>query len=217
MTPAKPKVAWTMSGDSVLGTTWRSMIRHGEAPMARAAWTNSRSRTCKHLAAGDARVADPAVDGEGEDEDADARGGDDGDDGEVEQDAGEGEQHVDDAHDHLVDGAAEVAGDGADGDADDQAERDDGERDPGGEARAPQELREQVAAVLVGAEQVGVARLLEQMTEVLRLRAVRRERRPERSRRRRRAPSSSRPTRRADAELGDAAPHWTRIRGSARP
>ena len=55
---------------------------------------------------------------------------------------------------------------------DDEAERDDRERNAGGEASAPQELREEVAAVFVRAEKVRAARLFEQVAEVLRLRSV---------------------------------------------
>src|SRR5688500_1381469 len=44
ITPPNPKVIWTSSGPMRLGRMWRRMIRHGPAPMARAAVTYSRSR-----------------------------------------------------------------------------------------------------------------------------------------------------------------------------
>ncbi len=50
---ATTSVAFTMIGPAQFGTTWRTMIRVFDAPIARAASTNSRSRSCERRAAHD--------------------------------------------------------------------------------------------------------------------------------------------------------------------
>ena len=76
-------------------------------------------------------------------------------DEERDQDRGEGQLHVGDAHHHRVDDAAEIAGEQAQRDADaggeEDAEEADGQRDP----QPVGDGRKQVAALLVGPEQVG--------------------------------------------------------------
>src|SRR6266699_3732064 len=50
MMPDTPRVAETMIGASALGRMWRRMMRVFEAPRARAAWTNSCSRSTRNWA-----------------------------------------------------------------------------------------------------------------------------------------------------------------------
>ena len=77
-----------------------------------------------------------------------------GDEGERQDQPREGEEDVGDAHQHAVDPAAEIAGGGADDEAEDRRgqrdQRDDVER----RARAVDDAAPDVAAELVGAEQV---------------------------------------------------------------
>jgi len=80
-----------------------------------------------HLAADQARIAGPADQAEGEDHVPQARAEEAGE-RDREQEAGKGEEHVDGAHQELVDPAARVAGDSAEGAAD--RDRDDDGREP---------------------------------------------------------------------------------------
>jgi hypothetical protein len=121
----------------------------------------------QRLGAGDAGVADPAVYGQREDQHADAGPRHQRRDGDVEQDAGKGQQHVDDAHQHLVEPAAEISGEHPEQHADDQTQHHHRRRQPEQQAGAVADLRQQIAAVLIGAKQVRQRRSLEQMVEIL--------------------------------------------------
>ena len=69
------------------------------------------------------------------------------------QDGGEGQLHVGDAHDQAVDGAAEIAGDQAEDDAERAGEQYAENADDKRNAQAVEDGRKYVAALLVGAEQ----------------------------------------------------------------
>ena len=92
--------------------------------------------------------------------------------GDGEQDRGHSEHDVHAAHDEGVDGAALVAGDGAerhaDGERDGDGQQADGQRDLG----AHEDAAEHVAALLVAAEDVRGAGLGERLREVLRVGVV---------------------------------------------
>ncbi len=160
MTLATSSVACTMIGAIALGSRWRKMIRPSRLPSAFAASANSRSRSDRN----DARTS-RATDGhdkpaDQDDDDAEVqrrlvrRAGDDRGQHEQQRQQRDGEHDVGRAHDDEVDPAAVVAGDRAqeraDRDLHDHREQRDRERD----ARAEHQAREQVAAVLVGAQDV---------------------------------------------------------------
>ena len=107
----------------------------------------------QRLGARDPRIRRPRRDGDGDHRVLDA-GAERRDEGERQDEPREGEEDVGDAHQHRVDQPAGIAGDRADGEADrrgdDRDEDDDEQRD----ARAVDDAREDVAALVVGAEPV---------------------------------------------------------------
>ena len=113
-----------------------------------------------------ARVAHPAVHGQAEDERPHTRTLDHGDDRQVEQDPREREEHVDDAHDELVDAPADGPGQGPDGDADGRAHRHGDHGDDQGQPGAGEHGRQEVHAVLVRPEEVRGARAQEPRIQV---------------------------------------------------
>ena len=78
----------------------------------------------------------------------------DGDDDERQQDARKAELHVDDAHEHAVRPSAEVAGEQSDEPADRGGDDDGDDPDADRHAGAVDQAQEDVAAEVVGAEQV---------------------------------------------------------------
>jgi hypothetical protein len=73
-----------------------------------------------------------------------------------EEDEGQGIEHVDDAHHEVVDAPAQIAGDGAPGDPDEEADGGGDDADQQRDAQADQQAGEQVTALQVGAEDVHV-------------------------------------------------------------
>ncbi len=100
----------------------------------------------------DAGIGRPGGDGDGENGILDA-GAHGGDEGERQDELGKGEEDIGDAHQHRIHPSARIAGDSTDEQADrccdDCHEDDDEQRQP----RAVDEARENVAALVVGAEQ----------------------------------------------------------------
>ena len=96
-----------------LGRTWRSSTRCRRTPDATAASTNSsvRARSTSERMTRAMRATDATPDGDG---DVDGAEAEHGDHGEGQQQRGDGHQHVDGAHEGVVDPAAEVAGEEAD-------------------------------------------------------------------------------------------------------
>ena len=144
---------------------WRASTQRSRCPSACAAWTYSCWSFGEDHAAGetgDARHVDDADRQRG----AGASGSHDGHEAEREQQGRERQQRVHAPHQHVVDGAARVARERADRDADHQRQRDGGRADADREACAPHQPRQHVAPELVGAEQVRAARALEQRAEV---------------------------------------------------
>ena len=107
----------------------------------------------QHLGAGGAGEAgnDADADGDGHRNGAEADGGDDG---QGQQQAWQGQQHIDDAHDHGIDPAADEARDDAQAQAADQRQAHRQQRGLHRQARAIQHPGIQVAAQFVGAEPV---------------------------------------------------------------
>ena len=108
----------------------------------------------QNLRADQAGIADPASEGQREDQVEDARS-EKGDEGDGQQDSGERHEgvHHDDVQ-HAVGDAAVVAGDGAEDEAEGQRGSDDAAADQHGDPRAIDDAGEDVAAELVGAEPV---------------------------------------------------------------
>ena len=105
----------------------------------------------QRLPAHEARVAHPADHAEREDDVRQARP-EDRDERDRQQDAGKRHQDVDRAADHIVHGAAEVAGDRAERHADERRHRHDGQADEERDARPRHETRQDVAPELVETE-----------------------------------------------------------------
>jgi hypothetical protein len=107
----------------------------------------------EHETADEAGVVDPPHGGHREREVQEA-GAERPGDREREQEAGERQQHVDDAHHEPVDEAAGETRQEADRDADHQDARADGQRGEHRDARAVEDPRELVPPKVVGAEEV---------------------------------------------------------------
>ena len=146
-----PSVAATMIVPRALGKMCRSMIRALPTPMARAASTYSSSLRLKNEArtkrANPIQLTMPMTNARRR-----QRLPDDGDENHRHDDGREHEHDVGEAHEQVVDNSAEIAGDAADGYADDQ--RNDhgqhayGERHPSAEHGT----RQLVAAEIIGTE-----------------------------------------------------------------
>src|SRR5713101_4580948 len=108
------------------------------------------------LAPDDARVACPVDSGQ-DDDDVPHAGAHHGRKEDREGQRRERQPRVRDAHDHLVDPAAEIAGQDAEPRADDAGDDDGGEAHDHGHARAEDEARQHVAPDVVGAEEVRLA------------------------------------------------------------
>ena len=128
------------------------------------------------LAADDARIPRP-VDGGQDDHDVPHAGAHHGREEDREGQRRQRQPRVRDAHDHLVDPAAEIAGQDAEPGADDAGDDDRGEAHDHGHARAEDEARQHVAPDVVGAEEVRLAAAglpcgrTEAVAELLRLRS----------------------------------------------
>ncbi len=147
-----------MIGPAALGSRCWTMMRGAGAPSERAALTKSRSRSVSNwprtsrarsvqLTRPIARKMLKML--------APMRGGND----DHEQQVGKRVEDVGEAHQPVVDAAAEEAGEAAHGQADDQDQDLDKNRHRQRHARAVNQAAEQVAADVVGAHQVGSARL----------------------------------------------------------
>src|SRR5207249_2882135 len=86
------------------------------------------------------------------------------------EDAGKSQEDVGDAHDQRVEPAAEVAGHGAERDANQRGEDDYAEADAQRNPRAPDNARENVAPEVVQTEEVTVRWCFETAGRVLRIR-----------------------------------------------
>ncbi len=79
------------------------------------------------------------------------------DDRQRQQDIGKGHQHIDNAHDHVVDAPAEIARNDADGRADGGGDHRGGDTDRKRQSGAVQQAAEQIASQMVGAQQMPFA------------------------------------------------------------
>ena len=117
----------------------------------RQAWTNSRLAQREEFGPGEARGGGP-----GDEADRQRDGGDVGaehrDQHEQQQEGGERLERLGDAHQHVVDPAAEIAGEGTDQDADADGDGGRDAADQQGDAGAVEDLGGDVAAARVGAE-----------------------------------------------------------------
>ena len=166
------------------GSTWRQSTRDQlDAAGVRRLDVHALA-DAQHLGAHDpgagGDVGQP--DGEADVERAEAE---DGDQRQRQQQAGDGQQHVDDAHQRVVEPAADEAGDEADGRPDDDTDGDGEQRGAQRQPGAVHGAREQVAAELVGAEQVRPRRRLQLGLRVRLQRVDRRQQRRQRTPRRR--------------------------------
>ena len=140
------------------GIRWRAMMREREAPISSAALTKSSSRSDEELGAHRARKARPVEQAE---DDRDAEEDEDRAPvrrqrrrkREPERQLGQRAQDLDQALHGSVDEAAEIAGEPAERQPEDEGDDDADEADGQRDARAVDDAREQVAAELVGAEQ----------------------------------------------------------------
>ncbi len=98
-----------------------------------------------------------------------------GNKGQRQYQAREGDKDIGDAHQHAVDFAAKITG----GDAQQQAQRPDGDRyqqhDVERDACAPHQATEDIPAKLVGAEPVGRAGRRQRIVQILNQRVIRRD------------------------------------------
>ena len=101
MVPGRPRVAWTMMGPSRLGSRWRTTMRSGDAPQPAHRQDELPLPQGQHLGPGQPRVGDPAGGAESQDQAAQRRPEHGGDEDRQEE-AGEGQEHVDEAHRQLV-------------------------------------------------------------------------------------------------------------------
>ena len=117
MMPAMSRVTRTISEERQSGTTWREddARRRGALQLHGGDEVGVADR--QRLGARDAGIGRPGRDGDGDDGVLDA-GPKRGDEGQRQDQPREGEEDVGDAHQHRVDPAAEIAGDGADEEAD---------------------------------------------------------------------------------------------------
>ncbi len=161
---ATTSVAFTMIGPMQFGSTWRTMMRVFDAPIARAASTNSRSRRASVAPRTTPRDRPPEqqrqqqrdpqwtpeVDG--------AEGSEvDGADRDRHREEGQRRQRdpeVGEAHQETVDPAAVEARERADHHSDERRQQRHAERDLQRDLAAVEHPRERVAAELVGAEPV---------------------------------------------------------------
>ena len=161
---ATTSVAFTMIGPKQFGSTCRTMMRVFDAPIVRAASTNSRSRSDKRRAAHDARDRSPEQERQQQrdaeraaqverSERAEIDGADRHRHREDRQ-RGKRDPEVGEAHEQVVEPAAVEAGERADHHADDRRQDRDPERDPQRDLPTVEHARERVAAQLVGAEPV---------------------------------------------------------------
>ena len=110
------RVASTTTGEAMFGTTWRTAIRSGLTPSARAASMNGCSLTASTSPRTSRAYVDPPDRHQREREVREPRAERAGD-GEREQEARKREQDVDDAHEQAVDEAAGHARDRPDDEA----------------------------------------------------------------------------------------------------
>ena len=143
----------TSTGPAEFGSTWRPSTRTQLAPPVLGGLDERALADTQHLRAhdpgarGDAGQADGETDVEGaEAEDGDQRQG--------EQQARDRQDDVDTTHQDVVEPAADEPGDEADQPADDEADDNRQQRRAQGEGAAVHGAGEQVAAELVGAEQM---------------------------------------------------------------
>jgi hypothetical protein len=106
------------------------------------------------LGANETGVADPAADGEGEDE-VEEPGAEEGNEGDGEKNTGQRQEGIhQEGIDGDVDPASVIAGDAAEDEAEEERKADNGDSDGEGEACSPDDAGEDVAAEFVGAEPV---------------------------------------------------------------
>ena len=161
---ATTRVAFTMIGPTQFGSTCRTMIRVFDAPIVRAASTNSRSRS-DNVAPRTTRAIEPQSRSDRSSvmpsgaarssvaERAEIDGADRHRHRE-ERERGERDPEVGEPHEQLVEPAAVEAGERPDHHADDGRQDRDAERDLQRDLPAVQHARQRVAAQLVGAEPV---------------------------------------------------------------
>ena len=123
-------VAYTITGPSTFGTMWRAMMRCAGSAERDGRLDELALPQRERLAAHDARHGEPADRADGEEDQQQAATEHHGQD-DHEEHVRQRIQHVDDAHHPAVDAPAEVAGGGAPGNADHDA-------DGGGEQRDEQ-------------------------------------------------------------------------------
>ena len=178
MLNANVRNAFASASGSTFGQMWRAMIRRFERPSMRAASTYGRDALVERRAAHDARVDRREEDHEQPDRE-EVAAAEDADDDDRDEQRRHRVDEIDPARDRRVGEPAEVAGEQAEHVPDQhRAERDQQRPDDGG-ARADDRARDDVAAEVVRAEQVLAARARQAVQEVLLVRVVRRDPRPE--------------------------------------
>ena len=151
---AKARKAFAIATGSTFGQMWPNMIRRSRAARASARPRRRAALRCSSVAAAD----EPRVDGREEDHEQRHReqvaAAEHADDDDRDEQRGQREDEVGDAHDRRVDAPAAVAGQEPEDVADQhRAERDD-QRADDGRARPRDRAREDVAAEVVGAERM---------------------------------------------------------------
>ena len=156
MARATCTVATTISGGRQFGSRWRKMMRRRRQREAFGGLDVFLRRSDQRRGAHRARVVRPLDDDQRE-HDVHHALAQHGEDHQRDQDRRERELQVDEAHDGGIGAAADIGGDQAERGADDAGDERGADTDAEGDAQAVEDAGEHVAALVVGAERVGVA------------------------------------------------------------
>ena len=166
ITTGRSIAARISSGARMFGRMWLAGCARSTAPSDRSASTYIWFLADIDLGAGDARIGRNP--GDADDEDlVDERRAEQRQDRQGQDDGRESLDRVEDDHDAIVDAAAEVAAEQPKNDAADHGDEHRGHRGDEGDAGAVHDPREQVAAQMVGAEQVILGWPFQDAREVL--------------------------------------------------
>ena len=161
MAMARWMVAITSTGPMTLGRMWRRRMVKGPMPIRRAACTYSLLRSTSVEPRTVRAYCTPARNADREDQDvqrqlvvhvARQQAARHAVDQQRHQDGGKRELHVGDAHDDAVDPSARIAADQPERDAQDHGEQHRGKAHQQRDARAIQDGRQDIAALVVGAQ-----------------------------------------------------------------